>query len=315
MDWDDWLIALAIILLSPFVLAIWALVANRALRRRVDELTEKFRMFDHRLIRLAEALAGAGPPPATSTPLPEPASPAEPIFEPVAPLPEPARPEAQPAFAPAAAASAAPPPAPVPATTPRTPSRWEQKLAENWLVWLGGVTLALGRRFPGQIVDRLRAADPGGAGRAGDPARYRPRSGADRLARSEPAMGRPPQARPMSRRRLRLRRRDRLRQPLRGLSALRPVAVGARLSAARGDRRATAVMSLRHGPFVAALGLVGAYVRAGAGGDRQRHRRCRCSPISRFVTAAALALLRHRALVVAGLAGPRRRQACGRCCG
>src|SRR6185437_8124483 len=33
------------------------------------------------------------------------------------------------------------------ASPPRTTPRWEQKLAENWLVWLGGVTLALGGAF------------------------------------------------------------------------------------------------------------------------------------------------------------------------
>ena len=61
MDWDDWLIGLVIILIGPFVVAIWALVANRALRRRVDELTEKFHMFDHRLVRLAEAVGAPRP--------------------------------------------------------------------------------------------------------------------------------------------------------------------------------------------------------------------------------------------------------------
>ena len=307
MDWDDWLIALAIILLSPFVLAIWALFANRALRRRVDELTEKFRMFDHRLIRLAEALAGAGPPPATSTPLPEPASPAEPIFEPVAPLPEPARPEAQPAFAPAAAASAAPPLAPVPATTPRTPSRWEQMLAENWLVWLGGVTLALGGAFLVKLSIDYGLLTPAVRVVAGDPARYRPRS-RRRLPRPQGAR------RWAGPRKLvlcragacRRRRRDRLRQRLRRLSALRPVALGARLPAARRDRRCddrdvAAPRALRRRARPRRR-----LCRAGAGGERQPTR----------AAAVRLSRLRHRGraglaapprVVVAGLAGPRRR--------
>ncbi len=61
-DIFSWLIAAVLIIpLSGLVLAIWAIVASRGLRRRVDELTEKMRMVDHRVIRLGEALAGPAP--------------------------------------------------------------------------------------------------------------------------------------------------------------------------------------------------------------------------------------------------------------
>ncbi|MGH7093871.1 MAG: hypothetical protein ACREFB_10090, partial [Stellaceae bacterium] len=79
---DDLFVWLAVILISPFVLSIWALVAAYRTRRRLADLADKFRMVDHRMIRLAEAVAAAGPspapPPAAPAASPLPLPPAEP---------------------------------------------------------------------------------------------------------------------------------------------------------------------------------------------------------------------------------------------
>src|SRR6185437_15638792 len=136
-DLEFWFFALLAILVGGFVLAVWALVANRRLRARVDDLTEKFRMVDHRLIRLGEAVAGQPAPAAEAAP-PE----APPASVMPAPQPEPTR-EPEPERV--VALSERRQEASVHPARPKV--NWEQKLAENWLVWLGGATLALGGAF------------------------------------------------------------------------------------------------------------------------------------------------------------------------
>ncbi len=273
---DDFAVLIAAVLVIPIVsfgLAIWALAASRTLRRRVDELTDKMRMVDHRVFRLGEAIAGSAP----STPEPAPPEPAPaPISEP-APTSEATAPE------PAAAApvpEAAPPPAPG--------RRWEQTLAENWLVWLGGATLALGGAFLVKLsidyglltpVVRVIAAILLGIGLA---------VGGDFLARREGGSSYVSQA----------------------LAAAGVATVFAALYAAyqlygllpavlafpllAATAGATLAMSLRHGPYVAALGLAGAYaVPLLVTSDNPY-----ATPLFAYlivVTAAALAVLRHRA--------------------
>ena len=141
MDWDDALPWAFLLFIAPFVLSIRSIVADRRLKAQIEVLTGKIGMLDHRIFRLDEqvrALAGgtAAPPRPAEEPLPEPT--AEPVAaeQPAAETP-PAEPELQPVMA------AAPPPAPT--LVARKP--FEQRLAENWLVWLGGVTLALGGAF------------------------------------------------------------------------------------------------------------------------------------------------------------------------
>ncbi|HWB52028.1 MAG TPA: DUF2339 domain-containing protein [Stellaceae bacterium] len=138
MAWDDALPWAFLLFIAPFALSIRSIVADRRLKAQIEVLAGKIGMLDHRIFRLDEqvrALTGetAAPPPA---PVEAPVSPAaEPAAaEPPAVGMPPPEPEPQPAMA------AAPPPA-----AARKP--FEQRLAENWLVWLGGVTLALGGAF------------------------------------------------------------------------------------------------------------------------------------------------------------------------
>jgi len=137
MDWDDALPWFFLFYVAPFVLAARAMVVSRRLRLRVEALVDRIGMLDHRIFRLDERLAGA-----PSAPPPAAISPSEPLAEPI---------EATPAAAPPdlAAATFEPyQPAPPPAAAPREAGRrFEQRLAENWLVWLGAVALALGGAF------------------------------------------------------------------------------------------------------------------------------------------------------------------------
>ncbi|MGE5268229.1 MAG: DUF2339 domain-containing protein [Thiohalocapsa sp.] len=133
MDWDDFFpFALAIV--AALGLAIKAMVDTRRLRLQLAELTEKFWMLDHRIVRLGEQLALPAPPAAAAEP---PAMPPEPPLAEPPPAPEPAVAAEEPVLALAA------PPTPAPAAGPG----WEQKLVEHWLVWLGGATIALGGAF------------------------------------------------------------------------------------------------------------------------------------------------------------------------
>src|SRR5258705_8572583 len=137
---------------------------------------------------------------------------------------------------------------------------WEQVLAENWLVWLGGLALALGGGFLVKLSIDYGLLTPSvrvvlgvllGVGLA---------LAGDWVARREPAPGleeTTPSYVPQA------------------LAAAGAATVFASLYAAyqlyellpaglafpllAGTAAATVVISLRHGPLVAALGLVGAY--------------------------------------------------------
>jgi uncharacterized membrane protein len=140
MDWDDALPWAFLLFIAPFALSIRSIVADRRLKTQIEVLTGKMGMLDHRIFRLDEQVRalGAGPaaPPPTPAEAPTPETAAEPIAPevPVADTPA-VEPEPEPVMA------VAPPPAPA------TGKPFEQRLAENWLVWLGGVTLALGGAF------------------------------------------------------------------------------------------------------------------------------------------------------------------------
>ena len=263
--------AVFIIPLSALILAIWALVANRGLRRRVDELTEKMRMAEHRVFRLGEALEGP------AQPAPRPAAPG-PAPEPATPVPEPATPTPAPA--------AAPPP--VPPATSRPGRGWEQVLAENWLVWLGGATLALGGAFLVKLsidyglltpVVRVIAAILLGIGLA---------VGGDLMARREGGSSPVSQALAAAGAAIVFAALYAAYQ----LYALIPAPLAFPLLAATAG--ATLAMSLRHGPYVAALGLAGVYAVPLLVASDNPH----ATPLFAYlivVTAATLALLRHRA--------------------
>ena len=287
MDLDDWFVWLVIVVASPYVLSIWALVANRKLRRQIERLAERFHMVDHRLVRLGEAVA------AQSGPVAEAAAPAPPSPPAPAPAAEIQAPEPPPALPPpAAAAEPEFRPAPVAAAW-----KWEQRLAENWLVWLGGATLALGGAFLVKLsIDynlmtppvRVILAALLGIGLA---------AGADRLARRERL--RDPDASPI------------ISSPVaQALAAAGAATVFASIYAAYqlygllgGELAfpllavtagATIAMSLRHGPYVAALGLIGAYV-VPALVESAAPQAVPLFAYLAIVTAASLALLRHRA--------------------
>jgi len=138
--------------LAAFVLALKAIFDARRVRAQVAGLTEQVSglaeeswMLDRRLTQLAEdvGLLRAAPPSDGAAPTPEAAPPVATPPEPAATVGEPAVPE-EPAVPPA------PPAPPATSVSPAAPAawqHWEQKLVENWLVWLGGAAIALGGVF------------------------------------------------------------------------------------------------------------------------------------------------------------------------
>ncbi|MBV9554064.1 MAG: DUF2339 domain-containing protein [Alphaproteobacteria bacterium] len=140
MDWDDAIPWFFLLYLAPFVLAARSLVVSRRLRQQVATLADKVAMLDHRLFRLDERIAGTSPEaPATEAAAPAPA--AAPAAQPVEATPAaPPTPTDEPERPPLAAAA--------PAASPREAARaFEERLVENWLVWVGGLALALGGAF------------------------------------------------------------------------------------------------------------------------------------------------------------------------
>src|SRR6266446_6698469 len=127
------------IVLAAFGLALKAIFDARRVRLQLGGLTQQFTMLDRRLVGLADDVGLLrGVPPAETVPTPE-VAPLEP--EPTAG--EPAIPE-EPVVPPE------PPAPPGPSVSPAPPApwqQWEQKLVENWLVWLGGAAIALGGVF------------------------------------------------------------------------------------------------------------------------------------------------------------------------
>ena len=291
MDWDDVLPWGFLLFIAPFLLSLRSIWTGRRLKAQIETLTSKIAMLDHRIFRLDERLSAlrAEPPiaptaapgtepgrePAAAASEATPASPAEPVSEPV---PETAQ-----------AMAAAPP------GTTKAGKSFEQRLAENWLVWLGGVTLALGGAFLVKLsIDyglltppvRVLLAILLGVGLC---------AGSERVLRRElaepgetPAPSYVPQA----------------------LAAAGAATVFAAIYAAyqlyglipadsafvllAATAIATVVLALRQGVFVAALGLVGAYVVPGLVANDTPH----ALPLFLYlavVTAGLLTVLRYRA--------------------
>lgn len=147
MDWDDALPLSFLLFIAPFLLSIRSILVGRRLKAQVETLANKVAMLDHRIFRLDERLSalGAGEAaPSSSPPAAEPAA---------APPAVAGEAEAEPPTEPADATfqpyevSAVPPPQPPSPSARERGKRFEQRLVENWLVWLGGVTLALGGAF------------------------------------------------------------------------------------------------------------------------------------------------------------------------
>ena len=145
----------------------------------------------------------------------------------------------------------------------------EQLLVENWLVWLGGATLALGGAFLVKVSIDYGLLTPVVRVVMGIALGFGLSVAAEWVRRRDPPL---PGDRPPPTCRKRLLRPDRRRYSppsMRryALYGLIPSGVAFVLLAATavGGRR----ISLRHGPLVAALGLVGAYRRAVAGAERR----------------------------------------------
>jgi uncharacterized membrane protein len=285
MDTDDLFPFVAIAAIVALGLAAKALFDAHRATARLAALTERFVLLDGGLQQLAAQIRAAPAPetPPAPTSIPEaeiiagdaPPETPPPVEEPAPPLPTPE----------------APPPVPV--------RGWEQKLVEHWLVWLGGVTLALGGAFlvkasidygllvpgvrvvlgiafgiglsiAGEWISRGEPTDPQAEAQAGHGAFHVPQAlvaaGAAIVFASLYAAY--------------------------ALYGLIPAGLAFMLLAATAI--VTVAQSLRHGPLVAALGLVGAYVvPLLVASDAPR-----ALPLFAYlavVTAASLAVLRHRA--------------------
>ena len=316
MDWSDALslviilaLTLPIMMIAAFVLALNANSATRRLQWQLAGLTERFGLLDQRLERLAEEFDRFAAAPGEPAPGIEP-EPAEIPAEPAAPaMPEPAgaagesadvpeEPVAQAAPEPQPAAAPQPAPAsqPVPASQPAPGRGWEQILVEHWLVWVGGAAMALGgaflvklsidhgvltplvRVFLGILLgialsvaaDWARRHDLPEVGDTDAAANYVPQAlaaaGAATIFASLYAAH--------------------------ALYGFLPAGLAFPLLAATAG--AAVAQSLRYGPLVAALGLVGAYAVPLLVSSTTPH----ALPLFLYlavVTAASLALLRHRA--------------------
>jgi uncharacterized membrane protein len=293
MDFEDWFGPFVIAILAALGLGVKAAFDAGQVRAQLAGLTEKFWMLDHRVVRLTERIDLLGASPGVAAPQAEPDAP---VLEPAAEAEaagsgeeapeEPAVPEAPEA------------PTPQPAAAPGR--NWEQVLVENWLVWLGGATIALGGVFLVKLSIDYGLLTPfvrvllgvllGIALSVGAEWVKRHDEPAD-IAREDTATGAAsyvPQA----------------------LAAAGAATVFASLYAAYAlygflpaglafillavTAGAAVAQSLRQGPLVAALGLVGAYVVPLLISSTAPQ----ALPLFAYlavVTAASLALLRHRA--------------------
>ncbi len=128
-------IALAVLLVLSFpIIAIAGLVIAIGARDRVRSLEQRFADFQKG--RPADSTAAA-PAAVTPPPVPEPPRPSAPP------------PDAIPTGSPRAAAASVPPsPPPTPPSAPAEPAMgFEERLGTQWTVWVGGVALALGGFF------------------------------------------------------------------------------------------------------------------------------------------------------------------------
>jgi uncharacterized membrane protein len=262
----EWLLTLCVIAAS--VLAATAFSRTRALTATILALTARVEVLDLRLSRFDSPLARIPEAPPAEMPVPE---------EAVIVSPSPAQMET--------------PPPPAPAG-----KGWEEILVENWLVWLGGVALALGGAFLvkfsidyGLLTPAVRVILGvllGLALWAGaewvvwgvPPAVRRGTVSQGNVSQALAAAGAATNFASLY-----------AAYQLYGLLPPTPAFLLLALTAA-----ATVLMSLQHGPFVAVLGLAGAFAVPAMVGSEQP------SAFALFaylilVAAGSLALLRHRA--------------------
>ncbi len=193
----------------------------------------------------------------------------------MAPPPEPAPVAAEPAIPEEPVAPPAPPPPPVPPAAPAPWQQWEQKLVGNWLVWLGGAAIALGGVFLVKLSIDYGLMTPLVRVVLGIILGIGLSIGAEWVRRHDLPDDAEPGAASYVPQALAAAGAATVFASLYAAHALYgflPARLAFALLAATAG--ATVAQSLRHGPLVAALGLVGAFA---------------------VVTAGALALLRHRA--------------------
>jgi uncharacterized membrane protein len=303
MDFEDvfpGFVIAGLAVLAALALGLKAVVDAGRVRAQLAALTEKFWMMDHRLVRLTERIDQFGAP-----------GEAAPVAEPIAPIvPEPAGVPGE-----AVGIAGEPPAAPDEPAVPDEPAipetlspqpaaapgrNWEQILVENWLVWLGGATIALGGAFFVKLSIDYGLLTPLVRVVLGVLLGIALSFGAEWVKRRDEAQdAETPASGPGV-----------ASYVPQALAAAGAATVFASLYAAHAlygflpagvafallavTAGAAVAQSLRHGPLVAALGLVGAYaVPALVSSDAPQ-----ALPLFAYlavVTAASLAVLRHRA--------------------
>jgi len=138
----DGLITLAVLIaLAIPLMAILALATAAGARSRVEALERRLRDIEDRLARGGAPL----PPAAARTPSPPQPEPAPPVVEPAPPAAAP--PSAAPPFATEPPPAAEPPPTPVPPAPAAPRPSFEERFGTQWAVWAGGLALVLGGYF------------------------------------------------------------------------------------------------------------------------------------------------------------------------
>jgi uncharacterized membrane protein len=248
MELETLIPAFAVLIALAVAIAVKAIVDTQHMRAQLTALSARVHTIDERVMRLDPGLAGAPSEAVTAlAPVaePEPASTAP---------PEAVAPREEPAFAPAPTAR---PPTTI--SPVAVAANFERMLVENWLVWVGGIALALGGAFFVKLSIDHNLLTPSVRIVLGVLLGLAMSGTAEWLARRDPpsegetAPSYVPQA----------------------LAAAGAVTVFATLYAAHRlyallpppaafallavTAAATLATSLRHGPFVAALGVVGAF--------------------------------------------------------
>jgi uncharacterized membrane protein len=136
------LIVLLVLLVLAFpIIAIVALVKTIGVGDQLRRIEQRLALLERR--EAPPTAPAPQPPPEPTPPIAEPARPA-----PTADLEAPAEAPAEPVPSAAAESPIAPPPAPPPSATPAAPAMsLEERLGTQWAVWIGGIALALGGIF------------------------------------------------------------------------------------------------------------------------------------------------------------------------
>jgi uncharacterized membrane protein len=284
MELETLIPAFAILIALAMAIAVKAIVDAQHTRAQLTALGARVQTIDDRVLRLDRRFAGV-PPEAETAPAPI----AEPGPAPIAPQ-ETVEPREEPAFAPTL-----PPSRPPASISPvAVAANFERILVENWLVWVGGIALALGGAFLVKLSIDHNLLTPSVRIVLGVLLGLAMSGTAEWLARRDPPVEGEPSASYVPQ----------------ALAAAGAVTVFASLYAAHRlyallpppaafallsvTAAATLATSLRHGPFVAALGVVGAFaVPLLVGSDQPS-----ALPLFAYLTVvsiASLIVLRHRA--------------------